>query len=152
KSFYLGNDVSFSLSLSSAIFGTFNFREKSRVKAIRHTIRPSIGVSYKPDLARGDYYTVQIDTSGREYRFSKYEGAIFGAFGEGKFGGINFSLDNNLEMKARSKTDTSAEADKKIKLLDGFGLSGSYNLMADSFNLSTFNVYVRSTLFEKVNI
>src|SRR5690606_13538512 len=59
RGIYLGNDVSFSLSLSSAIFGIFNFKEKSRVKAIRHTIRPSVGVSYKPDFARNDYYTTQ---------------------------------------------------------------------------------------------
>lgn len=55
-------------------------------------------------------------------------------------------------MKTKDKKDTSGKATKKIKLLDGFGFSGSYNLVADSFNLSTFNFYARSTLFEKLNI
>ncbi len=51
-----------------------------------------------------------------------------------------------------SKKDTSAAKEKKIKLLDGFGITGSYNLMADSFKLSTFAIYARTNLFEKVNI
>jgi hypothetical protein len=41
---------------------------------------------------------------------------------------------------------------KKIKLIDGFGISSGYNMLADSFKLSTFNIYARSTLLEKINI
>ncbi|HNM35264.1 MAG TPA: putative LPS assembly protein LptD, partial [Chitinophagaceae bacterium] len=52
----------------------------------------------------------------------------------------------------RDKTDTSKNADRKIKLIDGFGFSSSYNLLADSFALGSFNLYVRSTLFDKINI
>ena len=55
-------------------------------------------------------------------------------------------------MKVRSKTDSTEAGDKKIRLIDGFGFNGSYNLMADSFKLSSFNLYLRSTLFEKINI
>ncbi len=55
-------------------------------------------------------------------------------------------------MKVRSKKDTSAAGIKKVRLIDGFGFNGSYNLMADSFKLSPISLYVRSTLFEKINI
>jgi hypothetical protein len=55
-------------------------------------------------------------------------------------------------MKVKSKTDTTAGGFKKVRLIDGFGINGSYNLMADSFNLSNMNLYLRSTLFENVNI
>jgi hypothetical protein len=55
-------------------------------------------------------------------------------------------------MKARSKSDTTAESDRKIKLLDGFGFNGSYNFMATYQKLSPIQLYARSTLFEKVNI
>jgi hypothetical protein len=55
-------------------------------------------------------------------------------------------------MKVRDKTDTSEGATRKVKLLDGFGFSGSYNLVADSFRLSPLSFYVRSNLFEKINI
>jgi hypothetical protein len=55
-------------------------------------------------------------------------------------------------MKVRSKTDSTAAGDKKIRLIDGFGFNGSYNFMAPKFKLSTFQLYLRSTLFEKINI
>ncbi|MFM2145736.1 MAG: hypothetical protein RL732_572, partial [Bacteroidota bacterium] len=94
----------------------------------------------------------QIDTSGRQYRFSYYEGSVFSPFTEGRFGGIGFGIDNNLEAKVRSKTDTVDGGIKKIKLIDGFGFNGSYNMMSDSFRLSPISFYARSTLFEKINI
>jgi LPS-assembly protein len=150
--FYTARDVSFSLGINTALFGTFNFGKNSKVKAIRHVVRPSFSINYKPDLARKDYYAIQTDTAGRISRFSPYDGSIYGAFSEGRFGGIGFGIDNNLEMKTRSKSDTGQAGDKKVKLIDGFGFNSGYNLMADSFKLSPFSLYIRSTLFEKINI
>ncbi|WP_315815461.1 putative LPS assembly protein LptD [Paraflavitalea speifideaquila] len=37
-------------------------------------------------------------------------------------------------------------------MIDGFGFNGGYNFLADSFKLSTISLYLRSTLFEKINI
>jgi hypothetical protein len=112
-----------------------------------------VSLNYKPDLTSKDYYDVRIDSSHpeRTQRFSYFDGAIYSPFGEGTFGGISFGFDNNLEMKTRSKQDTGI-ALKKIKLIDGFGFNGSYNLMADSFKLSTISLYARSTLFDKISI
>jgi hypothetical protein len=153
KGFYRAGDVSFSLSLSTALFGTLDkFGKNSPIRAIRHVIRPTVSLNYKPDLAAKDYYPVQIDTSGREFRFSYYDGTLFGPFSEGKFGGISFGLDNNIEMKVRSRKDTAEGGIKKIRLIDGFGVNGGYNFIADSFKLSQLNFYLRSTLFEKINI
>ena len=153
KGFYRAGDVSFSLSLSTALFGTFDkFGKRSAIRAIRHVIRPTVSLNYKPDMAAKDYYPVQIDTSQRQFRFSYYDGTLFGPFSEGKFGGLSFGLDNNIEMKVRSKKDTADGGIKKIRLIDGFGVNGGYNFIADSFKLSQLNFYLRSTLFEKINI
>jgi len=154
KGFYTARDLSFSLGLSTAIFGKFeNFGKNSPITAIRHVIRPTFSISYKPDMAAKDYYTEQVDSTGKNfYRFSYYDGTIFGPFGEGQFGGISFGLDNNIEAKVRSKKDTADGGIKKIRLIDGFGFNGGYNFLADSFKLSTISLYFRSTLFEKINI
>jgi LPS-assembly protein len=153
KGFYMQHDVSFSLSLSTALFGKFDkFGQNSKVRAVRHVIRPSFSLSYKPDLTSGDFYRTQIDSNSRVQRFSLYDGAIFSPFSGGTFGGIGFGIDNNIEMKVRSKKDTAEGGLKKVRLLDGFGFNGSYNMMADSFKLSNISVYVRSTLFEKISL
>jgi lipopolysaccharide assembly outer membrane protein LptD (OstA) len=154
KGFYRSSDVSVSLSLNTAVFGLHEFSKTSHIMAIRHVMRPTVSASYNPGLASKDYYTPQIDGKGTlaPTRLSYYDGSIYGTLSGQKFGGISFGLDNNLEMKVRSKTDTSDAGIKKVKLIDGFGVTSSYNLIADSFKLAPFNFYMRSTLFEKINI
>ena len=153
KGFYRAGDMSFSLSMSTALFGMLDkFGKNSKIQAIRHVIRPTLSLNYKPDFAKKDYYQTQIDTSGRTFRFSYYEGTLYGPFSEGEFGGISFGLDNNLEMKVKSKKDTTEGGIKKVRLIDGFGINGGYNFIADSFKLSQLSMYLRSTLFEQINI
>ncbi|MDE3235859.1 MAG: LPS-assembly protein LptD [Bacteroidota bacterium] len=148
KGFYTGREMSFGMSVSTRIFGTYALKHAK----IRHEVRPSISFTYKPDLSSQYYYNVKIDSFGHYMRYSQFDGAVPGPFSEGNFGGISFGIDNLLEMKVKDKKDTSATATKKIKLLDGFGFNSSYNLMADSFALAPFNLYARSTLFDKINI
>lgn len=149
--FYSMREVSTGMSLATALYGMYQFKKGSKVDAIRHVIRPTASISYKPDLSAQYYYNLRYDTGANAIRQASYfDGSVFGPPSQGTFGGISFSLDNNLEMRMKSKKDTSGF--KKVKLLDGFGLNGSYNLVADSFRLSTFSIYARTNLFDKVNI
>jgi len=151
--FFIANDVAFSLNFSTAIFGTFtNFGKKSSILGLHHTIRPTIGITYKPDLTKNSYQNVQVNVKGQYQNISNYQGTTYGIFSSGTFGGISFGLDNNFEMKVRSKSDTSETGIKKVKLIDGIGFSASYNYLADSFKLSPFSLYLRSTLFQNINI
>ena len=153
KGIYFANSLSFSINFSTAIFGTFqHFSKKSNILGIRHTIRPTFGFSFTPDLAKSYYKNIQVDNLGHYQNLNLFSGNIYPGFSPGTFGGINFGVDNNLEMKMKSKTDTSSGANEKMKLIDGFGFTGSYNYLADSFKLSNFNIYFRSTLFQKINI
>ena len=66
---------------------------------------------------------------------------MYGGPSAGESGSITFSLANNLEMKVRNDNDTTGkEPFKKISLIDNFSLNGSYNLMADSMNLSSIGM------------
>jgi hypothetical protein len=153
KGFYSAREVTMGLSFSTAIFGTYQSKNKdARVQAIRHVMRPQMSVNYKPDLMAPYFYRERVDKAGNQVLMSVFDGSIYQPFASGRNGGIGFSLDNNLEMKVRSKTDSGEAELKKVKLLDGFGVSGGYNFLADSFKLSTFNLYARSNLFDKINI
>ncbi|RPE09043.1 LPS-assembly protein LptD [Chitinophaga lutea] len=149
--FYRSSAMSAGASLATAVYGMYTFKNKNaKVQAIRHVMRPNIGMSFSPDLASKDYYMVQNDTLGHMTRFSYYDGAPFGPSPSQTFAGLTFGIDNNLEMKVKSDKDTSGM--KKIKLLDGFGITSSYNLVADSFRLAPFALNARTNLFDKVNI
>ena len=159
KGVFYANSLSLSLSLSTAIFGTFqNFGKNSTLMGIRHVIRPTISLSYTPNTAGSSYYnltTPWVDSTTHlthSQRVSYFQGSTYGPFGEGTFGGISFGLDNHIEIKTRSKTDTTDAGIKKTTIIDGFGFNGSYNYLADSFKLSPISFYYRSTLFKNINI
>ena len=59
--------MSYSLSLSTAIFGTFQgFGRNSTLMGIRHVIRPTVSLSYAPNLAGPDWYNLKTP-----YRFRR---------------------------------------------------------------------------------
>jgi hypothetical protein len=151
KGLFIDQQTSFGLSFNTAIFGTYQFKN-SRIYALRHVIRPSVSINYKPDLSKKHFYSEKVDTTGYIARFSEFEGALYSGYGEGQNGGVSFQLDNNLEMKWRSRKDTGENAIKKIRLIDGYGFSTSYNFLADSMKLSPFQFYFRTNLFDKINI
>ncbi|MCX6294120.1 MAG: putative LPS assembly protein LptD, partial [Sphingobacteriales bacterium] len=121
------------------------------VQAIRHEIRPSIGLNYKPDMNARNFYTIQTDTTGRTAQFNYFERSILGSFSSGRFGGMNFGIDNVLQMKYKNGKDTAQEA-QKISLLDGLSINGAYNFLKDSFQLEFLQVAARTNLLNKLSI
>ncbi|MBL0359061.1 MAG: LPS-assembly protein LptD [Chitinophagaceae bacterium] len=152
KGFYSAREMSFGLGISTRIFGMFGFSKNSKIQAIRHEIRPSMSISYKPDMNGKYFYKSQVDTNGNFRQFNVYENNLNSPFGPGKFGGIGFGIDNNIQMKVRDKKDTSADATKKITLIDGFSINGGYNFLIDSFQLTNLSLSARTNLFDKINI
>ncbi len=152
KGFFTAREMSFGMGISTRIFGMFTFKKNSKVQAIRHEIRPSLSASYKPDMNRQHWYTTQVDTFGNFRRYSIHERSVFGAFGEGRFGGLSFGIDNNLQMKVRNKKDTATASFKKVTLIDGLSITSGYNFLQDSFKLSPFNINMRTNLFDKISI
>ncbi len=150
KGLYTAREMSFSLGLSTRIFGMFGFGKNSKIQAIRHEIRPTMSISYKPDMNGKYFYSTQVDTSFNFRQFNVFDGNLNAPYGQGKFGGISFGVDNNIQMKVRNK-DTSADA-KKITLIDGFSINGGYNFLVDSFRFSNLSMSARTNLFDKINI
>ena len=146
-------DYNFSASLSTRMYGMYQFT-KGPITAIRHVIIPSVSLTYRPDFGNtgyGYYKYVQTDTNGTIRNYSIYQNAVYGGPSNGKFANISYSLDNNLEMKVKTKSDTGAVT-KKIKLLESLRIGGGYNIIADSMKLSVFSISGRTTLFEKVTL
>jgi len=150
KGLYTDHLLQFAIGLNTAMFGTYNFRN-SNLMAIRHVIRPSVSFGYKPDLSKQHFHWLQVDSAGRMQRVSEFDGST-GGYGEGKVGGISFQLDNNLEMKKRSRKDTTGDAIRRIRLIEGFGFNSGYNFLRDSMKLDPFSLFFRTNLFEKINI
>jgi hypothetical protein len=151
KGFYTDRKMSFGISMNTNIYGTVQFK-RSKLVALRHVVRPTFGLSYSPSFSGKHFKEVQVDTNGRTIEYSTLSNNIFSGYGNNTFGGISFGVDNNLESKWRSKKDTINGGIKKVRLIDGFGFNSNYNFLLDSMQLGDFQLYLRSTLFDKINL
>ncbi len=151
KGLFIDQRGSASLSFNTALFGTVQFK-KSRVMALRHVMRPTMGLSYTPDLNKGHIKSTQVDTTGRVLFYNEIGGGFLYNSSTRKSAALNFGVDNNVEMKWRSKKDTGDLSVKKVKVIEGLGFNGSYDFIRDSMNLSPISIYFRTTLLEKINI
>ncbi|MFM1857018.1 MAG: hypothetical protein RLZ05_78 [Bacteroidota bacterium] len=152
KGVFIDQRASFSLGLNTALYGMYQFK-KSKIIAIRHVIRPQLSFAYTPDLNSSRIRSTKVDTTGRILYYNEIGGQILYNTSSRRSGAIQFGVDNNLEMKYRSKKDTGKAAIKKVMILEGFGFNASYDLLRDSMRLSRdIPLYVRTTLFDKVNI
>jgi len=153
--FKRGYQYNAAVSLSTKIYGTFQYKKTSKIQAIRHVLTPSVSLSYRPDFSAehfGFYKTVQTDSTGKNFQtYSIFEKGIYGGPGGGKSGVLSFSLSNLIEMKVLAPNDT-VNPVKKVKILEGFNINSSYNLLADSMNWSDISVSGRTNLFNKINI
>lgn len=146
---------SIGVSVNPKLYARFTSkRSDSYFSALRHVITPSASFSYVPDLTgiMPNYYrTVAYPRSmtgqTKEIKYSVYENYIYGTpVLPGQSGSVNLSLNNNIEMKVRPKTDTTGK-DKKVSILDNLSFSASYNPFAEQFRWSTLNMTGSTRLF-----
>lgn len=145
-------DFSVSTNLSTKVYGMVKFK-KGPIRAIRHVLTPSVGFSYTPAFgdAQWGYYDSYIDGNGETQYYSEFENGIYGSPTKDKSGRINFGLNNNLEIKVPSRKDTITGM-KKVVLIEGLSLTGSYDLSKDSLNMSYISLSGRTKLFKNLNI
>jgi hypothetical protein len=139
--------------LTTRLYGTYFIKGKN-VEAVRHVMTPTINFNYRPDFSDprfGIYQEVRVDEIGNTQRFSPFQNSMFGGPASGRSGGIGLLLNNNVEMKVRSKGDTAAKF-TKVSLLDDFGISTNYNFLADSNNLSDINLTARTRILNSIDI
>ena len=136
------------ISLSTNIYGTFNFK-KGRLKTIRHTFRPSISYSYRPDFK--DKYLKQVQQTADAtdlLDYTIFDQGIYGAPSSGLSNSIGISLNNVIEAKVAPKDPESDEEDEKITILNNLNFSSSYNIAADSLRWSPVSFSAGTRLFK----
>lgn len=147
-------DGSFSSSVTTKLYGMYQFGKNSPLQAIRHVLTPKVSFTYTPDFGApswGYYKSYYNPETEQEIEYSIFEGGIYGGPPKEKSGRVNFSLNNNLEIKVRSRKDT-VTGTKKIKLIDNFSVQTSYDLAKDSLNWSKLKLSGRTTIFQGFDI
>ncbi len=150
--FRTNRDFSVSSSLSTRIYGMFQFKF-GPLKALRHVINPSLSFTYRPDFGaeRFGWWKQYTDTTGYVHRYSIFQNSLYGGPPDGKSGSLRLSLGNNLEIKVQNPFDTTAEV-KKIALIESLNIGMGYDMAKDSLNFSNLAVTGRTTLFRSLVI
>ena len=151
------------MSMSTRIYGMFNFGKHRKIQAIRHVITPSVSMSFSPEKGKAFNGWRTLDAY-YDKRGSYHPEAFYNIYsvtghhnsvsapGRGRTGSMNVSIGNNLEAKVRDLRDTTGTGSKKVKILDQLTLSGSYNFLADSLKMSNIGVSASTNLFNKLNL
>ena len=163
NTFGVTHTYSGSMSMSTRIYGMFNFGKHRKVQAIRHVISPSISLSFSPEKGTsfngwrtlGAYYdkrgSYHAESMYNIYSITGHHNSVSPP-GRGKSGTMSLSIGNNLEAKVRDMKDTTGTGTKKVKLLDQLNINTSYNFLADSMRMQNVGITASTNLFNKINI
>lgn len=142
-----------STSMQTVLYGQKNFSKTSPIVAIRHMITPSFSFTYSPDFGEASwgYFKNYSNARGEMTPYSIFDNGIYGAPSAGLTQSLGFNINNNLEMKVRSKSDSTGV--KKVKIFENLNISGGYNFAAERYKWSVFSVNGQSSFFDnKLNV
>ena len=145
------------ISMSTRLYGMFNFGKHRRIQTIRHVVSPSLSASFSPE--KGTYFNgwrtlTYTDVNGveRTQDYNIYSGQMNSVPSKGKNASLTFTLGNNFEAKVRDIKDTTGTGSKKIKLIDQLNFNTGYNFLADSLNMSNVGVTMSTSVFGKLGV
>ena len=145
-------DFSANANLSTNLFGTLLF-SKGRLRGLRHTIKPSIGLSFRPSTR--DFVKLVRDDEDDETSFQEYTEFDGGIFSRPQIRdrqmAVTYSITNNFEGKWLTNKGTDDEEVKTFKIFNTIGINGSHNLVADSLKWSTVAISGNASLFKRIS-
>ncbi|MCL2245797.1 MAG: hypothetical protein FWC10_01620 [Lentimicrobiaceae bacterium] len=149
RGFWALHDLNLSTSLTTKIYATY-YRKKG-VAAIRHVMTPDLNFTFRPNLSNNTYGTYFNTLTGEKEEYSYFEGAMYGGALPRMQAITSFTLNNNIELKVRSKKDT-ITGTRKISIFDNLAISCGYDFAADSLNWRPLSISGRTSLFSFLDI
>ena len=108
--FYRLYNYSMSVSASTKVYGTYQFKKGAAIQAIRHMITPSVSFSYTPRFRQKRLWVLQTGAEryygAHDDLFAFCERPLRRAGFRTEHVSLNFSVSQTLEMKVRDKKDT----------------------------------------------
>lgn len=144
--FFLGQNMNIRVNATSTIYSMFQLIGAKNVR-FRNVTRPSLGYSFIPVLNK---VNTVFNSSGQPQRYTNHDQSLYRSASTNDQSLINFGLTHVTDMKMPSKRDSTGF--KKINIIEGFSLNGSYDMLRDSFKLSDLNMQIRIKPMEFWNI
>ena len=157
--FFALRQFSVGASANTTFYGLFPIKVKA-YQGLRHTVRPRIGFSFRPDFsgASWGYSRALVDENGapvidtlatgmtaaRRYNIvSNVQGGLQQA--------VSFGVNNTFETK-RVRTDSTGEDNSRVLKLFNVNLSSSFNFAADSLRMAPIRISARTNVLGKLSL
>lgn len=142
--------VNTGVNLTSKLYGMYAFKGDGWLKAMRHQITLTAGVTYDPGTPTNIYGYYGED--GTFINYSPYTGALFSPPNSRPRNVYNFRLINDLEAKVKTKGDSTTTFEK-VKFIDNLSAGASFDAFKDSIRWSNISINGRFTnLLNVLNI
>ena len=130
------------VGVSTTLYGIANINAFG-IEAIRHTVIPSISLTYHPDLSQNEAYThATVSGTGQTVYYNQYEEELNGGIvGPGKSSLLGVSLGNDFEAKVERQITKDSTGVDHVKLFH-LDASSGYNLntkIISPLSLSAFS-------------
>ena len=144
--------ISFNGSATSVLYSYYKFIGKSK-PLLRHIMTPNVGVSFIPNLNQlNSLDTGLVNTNTLTYSpFENNEISVYNSSFTRDRALINFGINNSFELKRASEKDT-VTGFKKTRIIDALSVTGQYDLLKDSMNLSNLSLNLRISPLPMINI
>lgn len=152
--FTTARDFTTSLNFNTTFYGISQVKI-GNFEGIRHTVRPTISFSYKPDFSSdtwGYYREVQSDTLGNTRKYSIFDEGVVGGPSAGEQRTMSFGITNILETKRVRRDSTGEINSETLRIIDNLSATSSYNFAADSLNFGNMNVSLTSSVVNNFRI
>lgn len=141
------HEMTFNLQLTTMIYSYYKFIGKKK-SLLRHLLTPSFGFRYIPQL--NSLVTANVGVDQEAITYSPFEQSIYSSYTGKGASQITFGFNNTFELKRKSEKDT-LTGFKKTRIIDMLSLTGNYDLLKDSMNLSDINLSMRINPIEWLN-
>lgn len=150
RGFHALHDLNLNTGISTKVYFMYQYK-KGALKAIRHVMTPELKFTYRPNINSGLDGTYYNSITQKEVEYDYFESPIYGLPSTNNQALMTLSIDNNVEMKVRSRRDT-VTGTRKIAIFDALNVSMYYDFAADSLRWSPLTIRGRTTLFRQIQI
>ncbi len=137
----MAHQLSFKAQLNTSVYSYYRFIGK-RKTLMRHVLMPTFSFDYSPQLNTSIADSVGVNQEPVTY--SPFEQSLYRVTQTKDRALINFGFNNTFELKFKSEKDT-LTGFKKKRIIDALSISGNYDLLKDSMQLSNFRVAMRTS-------
>jgi hypothetical protein len=143
----LGQSMSLNANVTTVLYSYYRFVGPKK-SLLRHVMTPSFGYRFIPNL---NPVSLLNNSSGTDIEYSPFERSIYSVSATRDQSLFTFGLNNTFELKRASEKDT-VTGFKKTMLIDQLSLTGNYDFLKDSMNLSDMSLSMRISPLKALSI